>query len=907
MGVNKVEYYGETLIDTTGTTVSEDTLMEGETAINAAGEQIIGKLRAVEYKAQNPTAEEKAQARENIDALGTEELEDAVNTALTQAKESGEFDGRDGQDGQDGKDGSDGIGIETIQQVTISSADGAKNVWRMTLTNGQTADFVVENGAKGSDGKSAYEIAKAAGFTGTEEEFGDMLYNSISGLHEHRWNQIKDRPFGDFPTEEGTDTVTSDDVIYGKYHRVSEFIPTLADLQRGGTVSYYRMSGGTITGSLVTINFPQGDYTIAQSNNGLLINYDGVPMVIVSFNGKPQFGAITFPDITEPGVYFDQGKYRCVHSLKINNYDGFKFYEIKPIPKEYLPEDLGAVKTVNNIAPDANGNINIEVSGEGGGGSGKADSAFNLLKSNTLVWNGDTEGKAVAVSTADPSISYVHASNIIPTLAELQKGGSYWTTTDGTVEYEFPFTSEGITESGNLIIGHWNYFLVAKEDNVHYVNSTDSINCILPKAGIYFVSFGAEGYTCKLTITDYTGFATPILKMENLTPHGHDWYGKVVKGGNTARGDDVVHGGYVKVSDAVPTLEELRNGGLLRYYRVEDNKITGDLIAVNYLESPNDVYSMGDYLLIACDGVGMVQIKEDGVYFRQDQYDCIHSLTVNGYEGFEYNLEKIPAELLPENTGGGVSSWNDLTDKPFGEATTYSDTLTWDGDITGREYVEAVVNGANVRIVHISDTVPSNEEFAKGGQYILNGEAQTFTAADLLSSDRGGSIRYGTLFCVFYVREDNTPLGASGFSATFPKKGIYFATIPSMDYAVTGLSINDYTFVETEIKKIDQKYLPKPKADIVFTTSDFPFNSEVTVTCNQTFGQLQAMSIEELLGAISLYNNGDKSGIWRALTVERNVNTTFGMITFTFGGLNPGSDWQHYTIAMLSTGEIDIA
>jgi hypothetical protein len=63
---------------------------------------------AVMTTPQDLTEEQKTQARENIGAVGTDELTGAVAGALTEAKESGEFNGKDGQDGKDGKDGQDG-------------------------------------------------------------------------------------------------------------------------------------------------------------------------------------------------------------------------------------------------------------------------------------------------------------------------------------------------------------------------------------------------------------------------------------------------------------------------------------------------------------------------------------------------------------------------------------------------------------------------------------------------------------------------------------------------------------------------------------------------------------------------------------------------------------------------------
>ena len=71
MAVNKVVYGGNTLIDLSGSTVTPETLLEGETAYNAAGELITGtgSLGTVRYDTtQELTDEQKAQARTNIGA-----------------------------------------------------------------------------------------------------------------------------------------------------------------------------------------------------------------------------------------------------------------------------------------------------------------------------------------------------------------------------------------------------------------------------------------------------------------------------------------------------------------------------------------------------------------------------------------------------------------------------------------------------------------------------------------------------------------------------------------------------------------------------------------------------------------------------------------------------------------------
>lgn len=68
---------------------------------NTELEEILNQVNAlpedaVRYAEQNPTEEQKAQARENIGALGVTELPAAVEDALAQAKASGEFDGAAG-------------------------------------------------------------------------------------------------------------------------------------------------------------------------------------------------------------------------------------------------------------------------------------------------------------------------------------------------------------------------------------------------------------------------------------------------------------------------------------------------------------------------------------------------------------------------------------------------------------------------------------------------------------------------------------------------------------------------------------------------------------------------------------------------------------------------------------------
>lgn len=88
------------------------------------------------------------------------------------------FDGKDGAAGIPGQNGADGVGIASIKQTTTSTADDGNNIFTVTLTNGTSATFTVQNGSKGSagaDGKTPYQVALDKGYAGTEAAFNSAL------------------------------------------------------------------------------------------------------------------------------------------------------------------------------------------------------------------------------------------------------------------------------------------------------------------------------------------------------------------------------------------------------------------------------------------------------------------------------------------------------------------------------------------------------------------------------------------------------------------------------------------------------------------------------------------------------------------------------------------------------------
>lgn len=96
------------------------------------------------------------------------ELDTAVDSALSEAKASGEFKGDKGDKGDTGANGTDGTNGTngtsiTVKSVTESTTDSGSNI--VTFSDGKT--LTVKNGSKGSTG--------AAGTNGTNGKDGKSI------------------------------------------------------------------------------------------------------------------------------------------------------------------------------------------------------------------------------------------------------------------------------------------------------------------------------------------------------------------------------------------------------------------------------------------------------------------------------------------------------------------------------------------------------------------------------------------------------------------------------------------------------------------------------------------------------------------------------------------------------------
>lgn len=256
-------------------------------------------------------------------------------------------------------------------------------------------------------------------------------------------------------------------------------------------------------------------------------------------------------------------------------------------------------------------------------------------------------------------------------------------------------------------------------------------------------------------------------------------------------------------------------------------------------------------------------------------------------------------------TGKEVDALLEKIDTAFGETTVMSDTLTWDGDMTGKEYIEMPTENGTIYVVHVSDAIPTLADISNGGSVILHSiegeQLVNFTSeeANQLVQDMGTTL-VGNDGLFFIVKEDNTDLDG----LVFPKKGFYIIYVDSI--YMSSLTINNYTgFETTGVKTIDPKYLPSSSAEIIFTLEGFDFHNSISptsISCNKSFSELLAFPEEKCLNAVAVStrdNSGDTVTVVRTpTTVEKSASA----IAYTFVALKVGSGVKCFQILALSDG-----
>lgn len=247
--------------------------------------------------------------------------------------------------------------------------------------------------------------------------------------------------------------------------------------------------------------------------------------------------------------------------------------------------------------------------------------------------------------------------------------------------------------------------------------------------------------------------------------------------------------GY-KVSDNTPTLEEIRSGYVTIKNGDNENTVSMD-----------DVSDKGGLYVAAMSSVYIVVMDNapvsKGIYLQNTGNIYVSSITVPNYQFPTTTTKKLTAEYL----------------EPFEVVTKGGDTLTWDGDTSGKTVVD-LSDTIGKTYVKVSDATPTEDEFSNGatGNIVLIGEAPL----NIEMSLTGGGYFGGGLF-ILVVPTDNYSVEVDEELAfTAEEKGVYFA---AGDAYVSSLTIPNYTGFPTTEKKLKGEYLIDTNS-IILKSSD---------------------------------------------------------------------------------------
>ena len=176
------------------------------------------------------------------------------------------------------------------------------------------------------------------------------------------------------------------------------------------------------------------------------------------------------------------------------------------------------------------------------------------------------------------------------------------------------------------------------------------------------------------------------------------------------------------------------------------------------------------------------------------------------------NSNEDRIENIEENgVGGGVSSWNDLTDKPFYSEVTevVTNVLEWDGNTDG---LVSVAFNSNLIFYKISDVIPKKNDLIGGSIYFRpisnpdKGENSLEITDDLVMTETEDILVLSEGLAVVVKKS-----GATFQNIPFEEVGVYFIVMTNNDVYSSKLEATSDIFTVTNevVHKLDPKYLPE--------------------------------------------------------------------------------------------------
>lgn len=257
-------------------------------------------------------------------------------------------------------------------------------------------------------------------------------------------------------------------------------------------------------------------------------------------------------------------------------------------------------------------------------------------------------------------------------------------------------------------------------------------------------------------------------------------------------------------------------------------------------DEPNYLPVIGNVEIVGMSGgnaepffIGISDIKTFVYVQTEGTHDVVLYACVDGV-----GLKKLDKKYLPDDIGG-VTSWNDLKDKPFGDEMVRNDILTISHEFTnGSDGVDPY-------------TEPSTFAFAEGEAYFVDYDGTTYECvAYYAEGPNTACIGNGTIGDV--NGGNSEPFFATVFNGSFM---VFSETEGTHDISI-------YTI--DDIKKLDKKYLPEIKWNNIV---DKPFD----YTIGESLFMQSPVVIETKLnasGAYALYSFSDLDSEYKTLVKD---------------------------------------
>ena len=174
--------------------------------------------------------------------------------------------------------------------------------------------------------------------------------------------------------------------------------------------------------------------------------------------------------------------------------------------------------------------------------------------------------------------------------------------------------------------------------------------------------------------------------------------------------------------------------------------------------------------------------------------------------GVDYYTEADKAELVEAVKSQIGELDGDYAPAIHADQHSWNDTLTWDGDETGRTTaVISAYNGKEYKVVLLSEKVPTTADLANG-YFIAAYNAETGRheknehSLDDVGVNSDGAMRLPDRGYIFIIPTDNYVYKEFHGSFTFPKAGVYWmynVYDGVVSYHIKGFTIPGYNFIES--------------------------------------------------------------------------------------------------------------